>query len=223
MNYYALSLSIPVAVSILMFLLMRHERRSMLMSGLAILPAVLLFGPAASSYWTPERLFGLSIGIEDFVFMFCEASQSWGFVALVIGPLPRITPFSPAAIKRFTPIALLGIALFFGAHRLGLSYGLSAILCQSAAALTVVAIRPGLGGASALAALSHLLSYLAGMGLARLLFGPDFTTMWLHETMLGPTVFGLPIEEYLWAASFGAAWVPLLLYASGTSPRKPGA
>jgi hypothetical protein len=221
MYHYAQSLLIPVAVSIVMFLLMPHERLSMFKSGVAILPAVIVFGPAADSYWKPERLFQAIVGLEDFTFMFCEASQCWGFVALRYGPLPRITPFASPAVLRIAPIALLGTAVFFGTHVLGLSYGLSAVACQTAAALAVIALRPGLAGTSGFAALSFLIFYLAGMALARLLFGPDFAAMWQFDTMLGPTVFGLPIEEYLWAASFGAVWVPLLLYSSEKVQQTP--
>ncbi len=72
-------------------------------------------------------------------------------------------------------------------------------------------VRPGLATISLRGMASFLALYVIVLKVSFVL-APAFLEQWNREAMLG-YVGGMPLNEILWAAAFGAAWPAMMAYA----------
>jgi hypothetical protein len=203
----------------LLALALPDERRAMAASGLLLTPFA-LFGPfVQGSYWRPERLGGLELGIEDVLFCFAFGALAWGFAALGRPRLPRLLPLTTRFARRAGAVGMLGLLGFLALWIAGLSAIWSLLVVQAGLAVAMVMREPSLLLPSIKSAVILTLYYLAMLAGMVLFFGEAVAALWTMESWFGFGLFGVPIEEILWATSFAAAWAPMLIWAAGPDRR----
>lgn len=165
-------------------------------------------------YWTPDTLFNLSrltggYAIEDAFFAFFIGGIAAALYEEVLGKRigHRHAKHKPHLAIKVGVVAAIVIALM----KVNLIYALIGFGC--AGAFTVWVQRRDLMVQSLLGGTLFLVMYTASYLCVLALF-PDFVVEhYSFQNISGVLVLGLPLEEYLFAFSFGCMWTPLYEYA----------
>ncbi len=195
----------------------RRLRRQMLRTSLWTAPLGLterLFVPA---YWDPPSLFDLTkktgFDIESILFAFAIGGVASVLYELVFQA--RLVPMSTTERQRrrhrFHRLALLSPALFFVLFLVTTDW--NPIYCFVDAcvlgSLAAMVCRPDLAVEMVVGGLLFTgLYFLFFIGL--LILFPEFIrTVWNLPALSGIILLGIPLEEYLFAFSFGMLWSSL--------------
>lgn len=169
-------------------------------------------------YWTPPSLFDLDIrfrvGIEDFLW-----AASVGGIASVIGEIvlkERVLAIRKARRKRhYAPFVVI-VALFVALelwHPNKTIY--NTMIAFAVGAVVMAFLRVDLVPSMLVGAGNFTLLYFI-LFLCLLAFYPRFIQFYYNvPNLLGFYVFGVPIEELLFAASGGAIWSVAYEYLQG--------
>ncbi|HVZ36387.1 MAG TPA: lycopene cyclase domain-containing protein [Polyangiaceae bacterium] len=176
-------------------------------------------------YWAPASLFQLServgLSIESFAFSFALGGLA-PLPGLLFVPRIRSSLFEPRA--RRTVFALY-VTLIASMGALGTLSSLNSIyavcLSQFLVGVGSAALRPRLLPAVLAGGLGSAAWYYAGFLALDALF-PDFIagTYYPHR-FLASALFGVPLEEVLFAASAGMSWCGMLLWSCFDGPAEP--
>ena len=204
------------------------QARATILSGLIGLPAALFLPWLERVYWSPVRVGGRAVGVEDLLISFAVSALAWYVVALRfrsrLGPPVPV----PVAFRRSLAPGATAIGAFLAGWAIGLD-PMSALL--AAYALVVAAFllrRPSDTGIALWGAGAFALAWFA---LVRVTFAafPGFETQWSTEGVWGVAVAGVPFGEIAWAIAFGAFW-PLFVQrvlgiacGTGATAALPGA
>lgn len=216
---YFLSECVGCAVTLTVLASAGRMRRSALGVGLVMVIAAPLSVLHDGTYWTPKRLLGGPFGVEDPMF-------AWRFTVLAM--VAAFWPWRhgqnrcpadplPGEVAVLTLVgALATVLLTYAADR----SVMTAFLAAQATVAGILLIRhpdlwrPALRAATIPSAIHAL--HLA----VAVTFVPGFASMWQGSQPYWATFAGIPIEEVLWAATFGAC-VPLMwAVATGWRPEK---
>lgn len=173
--------------------------------------------PIVPNYWEPNHLFNLGsitgiLGIEDILFMFAVGIVVTGVYEYIYGKKIILK-------KSYRPhsIALTGFFISFFIFAAFLKFNLiyPYILSNFFGAILLCSERRDLIKHSLIGGISFILGYALFFILFLIIF-PDFISTAYHlENLSGILFIGIPIEEYLYAFSFGLMWAPLYEYAHG--------
>lgn len=175
----------------------------------------LLFVP---QYWTPPSLFNLDqkirVGIEDFLW-----AAAVGGIASVVGELllkeKLATMRSRPRERHYAPFAVI-VALFVGLelwHPDKTMY--NTIIAFAVGAVVIAFLRSDLIPLMLISAVSFTALYFF-LFLCLLFLYPDFVRRFYNiPNLMGIYVFGVPIEELLFAATGGAIWSVAYEYVQG--------
>ncbi len=237
MYQYLAGTGLAGLVWLMIFLLRKDLRRAMVWGGtvyfvllsigfvvyrLFMHDAVRAINPG---YWAPPTLFNLQhimhgYGIEDALFMFF-----YGGIAVVIyefffrKKLPQLSQadLKKPDVKGFLLVAGIGtagaVAVYFAAY-LNDIY----LLISSAffAALVIIWKRRDLAAQSLLGGLLFVVLYGVVLGQIFLHLFPHFLANYYHlRATSGVLLLGIPLEEYLYAFSFGMFWAPVYSFVYG--------
>lgn len=194
------------------FIVRSDLRREMLWTSFTFLPLALSAPLFAGSYWDPKyfvKLFGLNIGIADFLYTFAIGgigSVSYQFF------LDKHYSDNPDTINWYRALSLALVAFCGVAVFIFLEYQ------------TMLHINPILTSAFGMLVCTVFLIWLypAQMNpiiLNGILFGlvvviaeivttiffPDFFSFWIEDKLLGLRILGAPVEEFVWHFAWGAA------------------
>jgi hypothetical protein len=205
------------------WLLCPSLRRSSLVSAVALAPFAVLGVVFVPAYWRPDHwvTFVRGVGVEDVLFCFACGGVCWIVAAAGSGARWEC-PLEPGRfLARFgcwTAIALVGVfaAWWVGCGILaaviaGFSVGGLAALCRAPHAIRLVV--PGAVGFTAV---------YACVGWLVLAVCPQSAGFWVGDAISGHRVLGLPVEELVWACSFGATWPVVFAYCLGDGPIRAG-
>jgi len=201
---------IPWLVAYLAF---PRQRKAMLWASLFTMPFGLtepLFVPA---YWNPPSLFDLAqrtgFDIESVIFSFSIGGIGAVLYNLLTGRAPAALPIVERAAERHKFHAW-ALAVPFVAFPLLYPFHWNpiypAIIAMTLAALASIFCRPDLAPKMALGSILFLAYYTL------FLLGLEWTApgyierVWNLPALSGLGIAGLPIEELLFAAAFGAYW-----------------
>jgi len=208
---------IILAIWLVIFWIKPGFRKPMLKMSLITMPFGLtepLFVPA---YWSPPSLFNLAektgFDIESLIFSFAIGGigavlyrlvQKRGLIEIPVSErkqarhrLHRYILFVPAVV--FALLALLT----------SLNHIYCGIIAMFAGAVSTLYCRPDLKAKIWLGGLLFTLLYFIYFG-SILLFYPDYVTLyWNLDALTHILVLGVPLEELLFAFSFGMLWSSL--------------
>jgi hypothetical protein len=232
---YLIGVGILFIFWLFFFILRKDLRKPMIWSGLFYLIIIVIYHllwivlshfidlgtSIVPTYWEPKTLFdmGLStrgMAIEDLLFMFFVggiATSIYEFLCKkeikvrktrtmhILAPLVgSIVAFSSMII--FKPNAIYPLIIF-----------------GFAGAIVLWAQRKDLFWHSIFGGFGFLIIYFLGFSLFNIIF-PDFISTAYHlENLSGILIFNIPIEEYLYAISFGLMWAPIYEYEHGDRVR----
>ena len=197
-------------------------RRIVVMGALVTLPAAFQELIDVPTYWNPARVFVLAgIGPEDLLCAFvgggfCCLLAMWPFrTSLVLEWRRRELP------RRFLLVAAMGCAARLLLQVLGA--GASTELSASVAflALAMLCLRPRQWR---LAATGMILFTPVYFLLVKLAFtaAPNYLAQWNQANLLGPMVWGVPLDEIVWSACSGAAVPMSVAYILGVRLAREG-
>jgi hypothetical protein len=166
-------------------------------------------------YWAPPTLFDLGqktqgYGIEDALYLFFSGGIAAALYETVFRRKISIRKNMKLKKRHALWVGLLGTAIFHYAFHLNNIYIL--IMFNFCGALAIMWQRRDLITQSILSGLLFLVVYTIEYLIFNMLF-PDFVTNYynLYHTS-GVMLLGIPLEEYLYAATFGRIWAPIYEY-----------
>lgn len=194
--------------------------------GLAVLPILNNFIPPEMAfnpgYWKPDSLWDLNhitggAGIEDGIFMFfvggIAAAAYEVFFRKTVGK-PKRGGYRLHALK-FGIIAMVIFVLFF---KLNLIWPL--IIFGFVTAFVEIKERHDLLPQALWGGIVFFIIYLSAFKLFTFIY-PDFiANKYSLDNLSGLILFGLPIEELLYALSFGTMWAPIYEYVTGAKEKR---
>jgi hypothetical protein len=188
----------------LLYLFLGELRTVALWGGLLMLPLLPTFLFFEGNYWSPIRIGGLVLGIEDPLCLF-----ALGSVATACGFIPFRSRISintrPHQVILRVSTAVLGAVLFCLFLMAGYSAHTACLLAFSGLLLLVLILRHSLWHLSLIGALSFSTLGCVMLWLAFWIW-PQFEGQWSQDNWWGIRIAGLPLGEVIWAACFGASY-----------------
>jgi hypothetical protein len=197
-----------------------RRRAGALLSASALAPFGFLGYVFVPVYWQPDHLvqFVQGVGVEDFLLCFSEGGLAWMFAGYGVRRAAKSEvggeasdrsltewPVRGRSFGRFLLICGAGGALSFVGSLLGL-----AIMTAIVIGFTLVGVIAGVSRRDllpgALLAGPAFASLHVGVGVVVLAIWPAAADFWSVPVRVGVRTFGLPVEEFAWALTFGACW-----------------
>ncbi len=197
----------------LAYLVFPDQRRMMFISGAVLSAFSPLIGIFQEEYWSPQRLGGLVVGIEDYLLDFSIGSLLW---------LAMVWPFRERISFRLVPARFA--LRFFAFLSLGVGFVLvlrwtagigimhACVYGQILLSLLIVRLQKELW-VLPVAAAALFTPYMLALHYSAAWMIPEYFSMWDGPTLLGPRLFGLPVEEILWALTF-SSYTLLVAYSA---------
>lgn len=199
------------AFFVLVLLCIRSQRRMMLLSGLLSAPFAccsVLFIP---EYWNPVRVvdFFFRTGPEDIIFSFTSGGMAWLLAAWAVRKKLTIHLRTGILLRRYAAYSASFMAVGLVLQQAGAGIMTATILSILICSLLLLYLRPGLWFLPLAGLVGFTTLYLVYVAI---ILGacPEFLLQWNMENLSGVSLLGIPVEEILWASSFGFCW-PLFI------------
>jgi hypothetical protein len=173
--------------------------------------------PIVPNYWNPNHLFDLGIitgilGIEDLIFMFSIGIVVTGVYEYLYGKkIVLKRSYKPS----FVALISFFLSFFFFAYFIKYNLIYPYILSTLFGAILLCLERRDLIRHALIGGISFVIGYSIFFLLFLIVF-PDFISLAYNiKNLSGFIILGIPIEEFLYAFSFGTLWAPLYEYAHG--------
>jgi len=205
-EYFYLMMSLALlAISLVGLFLCRTHRKIILISGLLSMPCSLSTFLFVPEYWDPVRLFDLQLGIEDIFFSF-----STGIIAVMISlrfnqNLTANAEWAKMA-GRILRVMGAGIFLIFLMQQTEIMVMLQALIGIAIIGVILVWNRWRLLSTALKTGAVFSCFYTGVLAITFIAF-PAFHDQWTHSNLSGISLVGIPLEETLWAFSFGSCWI----------------
>jgi hypothetical protein len=200
------------------FVLRPEHRRLALISASVSAPYSLLAVVFVPTYWDPVQLFRFGMGPEDLVFSFANGGLVWILAAAYYSASPRVRIGGFVVRCAGATTAFLLVWLAFG-RVTGLPIMWAALLAGVVLWVFLVTRDVAALATSLNAAAIFAIGYTLWAA-AIIHANPEFAGSWTAEALIGLEFLGVPIEETLWAVTFGAVWPLLVAYSLDLEPRR---
>lgn len=219
---YLLSALLGVPGVLVAIAMAGRHRGSVLLAGLIETlhaPPLIWFD---GSYWTPQRLGGLPVGVEDVIVSFSLGAGVWFAAILPFRRRLDLTGTWERSLVRLVAIGVGGALLALPIWLAGAGVMTVLLVVMLVVALVLGAARPGLLPLSLAALVLYPAYYVAILFLAAAL-DPSFFAIWDGPELWGPRLFGLPIEEIAFVAMFSITYPLIVGFALDARLDKPAA
>ena len=202
--YFGWSISLFLISLLLLFLFPRH-RRFMILSGIFSLPFALFSIAFVPEYWNPVKIGGLIVGIEDILFSYATGCIVWVIASLISKQNFNFNTKLSTVLKRYLIVANSSIFLGILLWESGVNIMTATIILITIVGVVLLYYYRKLwffllSGAFGFTLFHMFIIYLI------LSFWPQFIFQWSSGSLSEIVVFGIPIEEIIWASAFGAVW-----------------
>jgi hypothetical protein len=160
------------------------------------------------NYWTPSRLGGVRIGIEDFLISYAVGVIPWYLVAILWKKRLRVRLQWTRAIRNFLMAAASCYVTYLIAVWTGMNPMTALIAVCVLMAFALLYLRPGNWPLALTGMITFPAVWFVVVAVTFRLF-PDFLTAWNLASQWGRPLYGVPIGEIVWSVVFGAV-LPLL-------------
>jgi hypothetical protein len=210
-----------ILVGLLLLVILGSEHRLrllLLLSGLLAAPAGMLDMLFVPDYWQPVHLVSRDLSIEGVLFSFATGGLAVWCATRGRAASHSVTARPIIALRRYLLTGALALAVLSGALWAGASVmgaGLLAIIVTAAVCLVM---RPDAWRLAAQGAIGFGALYLVViLGLTTLL--PSMTAYWTGDVW-GIWIAGVPLEEFAWAALYGALWPLVIVLVLGLQTKR---
>jgi hypothetical protein len=186
-----------------------EQQTLVIFSGLTNIPCFAFTVMFEGVYWTPVRLGGWVLGVEDILCAYALAALTWFATVYRFRAISREPSAFHEIIKRYCIVSGISGVAFFPFYFAGINVMTAFILMCFIVGLSLFVLYPRLRKLA-----------LAGIWKAPLVYGtmvkiyflvwPDLALQWNTTTLWGKMFFGIPLGEIAWAISFGFYW-PLFI------------
>jgi len=215
--YLLVSLSI-FSLCVLFMAMFREYRKPMIISGFLSAPCSLYAVAFVPEYWLPKQVFRLGVGPEDILFSFATGALVWLMGTYSTnGPRLQIDIQARRLARRYVAIAAIFLALMLAGWFAGLRPMDSYFVSAAAVFALLLFVRPRLWPVAARGAVLFA-GYYAVFIWMMIAFIPEFLEQWNHLQLYGVGIWGVPLEEILWAMMFGAVWPLVVAYLFEARP-----
>jgi hypothetical protein len=159
------------------------------------------------TYWSPVRIGGWRLGVEDFIIGFVLGAAAWGAAIWPMRHRIELNGGIIAAIRRLA-LTLAYLIPFVGLHALGLSWMSSFLMAMAVVFVVQLLLRPSLWPLAICGVLVFVPLYFLYLQLL-LVIWPAFYLQWNPATPWGLSFLGAPLGEITWSVLFALA-LPLL-------------
>lgn len=188
-------------------------RKTMLYASLATMPFGLTEPLFVPEYWLPPSLFDLAArtGFDIESLIFCFAIGGLGVVfynALTRQTWKPVTPeYRHSSLHRHHKLAIVTPFIVFPLlYFMPWNPIYPAIIAMIIGAIANVACRPDLIGKTWAGGLIFLIFYTIYIGGLDYFIPGYVEAVWIADNLTDITILGIPIEEHLFAFSFGMYW-----------------
>ena len=205
---YLLLCFLEVLLFIACILFSAEHRRPMLLSALLFTPSALSAIILVPCYWKPKLFWDLIVGVEDVIFCYVNGGIVWfGSVYFIKDRLLLPGKFRPL-MKHYIKYTLYGTMIYATLFLMGLGFLWSTLGGLYILGFILLCMRKRLWPLALWGTGTFLVLYSL---ILRLIFStwPHFIHQWNLPSLSG-FIFGLPVEELVWAMGFGFTW-PLLM------------
>lgn len=177
--------------------------------------------PIVPSYWFPPTLFDIGrltgfSGIGDILFLIFIAGIATALYEFIYKKEIIIRKNRKKHLRTFI-IAFIAFFVFVYFSPYNLVYGF--VFSNFVGAIVLCIERRDLLMHSLMGGVSFLIVYTIAFFVFIILF-PDFILNFYNlNNLSGVFIFGIPLEEYLYAFSFGLMWAPMYEYEHGLKVR----
>lgn len=182
-----------------------NQRQAMVVSGLTLIPLAPLAVFHEAVYWSPTRLLGGPIGIEDVIFLFQAGTMTWLLSVWAFRHRIRVTLSVSQIARRAVALAALGVALLLFLLSFGLDIMTSSLVGIMIVAVGVLIWRPSLWPLAPAGALAYSTFYLLFLNFSFWIW-PDLISYWNPASAWSRLVLGIPVGELAFAVVLGAAY-----------------
>jgi hypothetical protein len=205
-SYILCSVAYIVPVLVLgRFTLPREQFRLIHYAGLANAPAGLFLYFLEGNYWTPGRIGGLRLGIEDFLISYAVGAMAWYLVALVWRRRLRLQLHWPAVLRRYLMAAIGCDLTYLVLVWDGVDPMTGLFLTCGPVAVALWWLRRENWPLALTGMIPFPLVWLLVVALTVSLF-PEYLFKWNLAGQWGRPVLGVPAGEIVWAFVFGVFW-----------------
>jgi hypothetical protein len=152
-------------------------------------------------YWAPRRIFGGAWGVEDAMFCFHAGAISWLCALGLWGSKVQIRPVATVTLRRLLLASLCAAIVLACLLGGGFTVLVAFLSTQTISTAVLVILRPSYWRLMVSGVPLFTAYYFLLLGLWRHLM-PGFMDMWTGTELTGAQFSGVPVEEYLWVASF---------------------
>ena len=199
-----------------------QHRRHAVLSGVLAIPGAayaLVFVP---TYWNPQLVLSLPIGIEDVLFVFANGGLVW-LIVTVWTPRMRLNIGAATVAKRWLAVTAVFTLLIVFIARAGIAVMHAGLLSAAVVLGLVLWLRPAYWPLALRGAVAFTVVYAAVL-YGSLRVWPNTLLQWNTGVLSGIMVLGAPVEEMAWAVAFGALYpVVTAFFFDATVPGKPTA
>ncbi|MBT8115105.1 MAG: hypothetical protein KJP04_06980 [Arenicella sp.] len=217
--YFTASLTL-LSTYVLLYWWRRSYRSSSLISALMSMTTAVYALAFVPEYWNPPQLLKIHPGIEDIIFSFANGGIVW-----ILACHPRqekmVENQFGTKLFRYLIVSVSFLIILAVLWFAGVPVMISVLASSMVVALYLIkfsyknmwfAVRGGI---------LFTLMYILGL-FTVLTIEPDVINAWNHEKLLGIRLIGIPLEEYLWAFSYGFIWPMFVRFVLFENPIRSG-
>lgn len=217
MYEYLIGDFIFLAIWLILYFIRNDLRKGMLFSSLLSAPLGLTEIFFIPWYWNPKTLFNLVPGIESILFAFSVGGIAAVLYEIVLNKHLRKAREKKIETKKLYYALICVCVSFFllnAIFKKDVMY--SAIISMFLGSIVIIWTRGDLKKEIIIGGILFLIAYFALFFILNTFILPDFVAKnWNFEHLIGITILGIPIEELLWAWSFGSLWAPIYEFFKG--------
>ena len=230
---YLMGIGVIFFVWLTIFIFNKNLRKPMLWSGLVYFGFITLIhilflvsrnfinigSPITPGYWSPNTLFNLGkitygYSIEDILFMFFVGGIATSIYEFILKKNIDIKKNRRHHIKALVA-SIVSFFVFGLLFKMNLIYSL--IVSSFVGAISIWIERRDLVKHSLYGGISFVIIYMVGFLIFKLLFPNFISGVYNLDNLIGINFLDIPLEEYLYAFSFGLMWAPIYEYEHGSS------
>lgn len=226
MYRYLISSLILLLVWYILFLYRKDLRKDMLFASLIALPFGLTEFFFVPNYWHPKTLFASTLDIESFIFLFAIGGIASVMYEVILNKhLKKERESRSKRLSHFLVFVTLTLTAFIllnmiipGAFRDKLIYTWT--LAGFIGGIAIIIVRKDLLHEVILGSVLFMLLYFFSLLIFNSLIFPGWISdEWNLANLSGIFIFNIPIEELLFALSFGVLWAPIYEFIQGFRSR----
>lgn len=162
-------------------------------------------------YWDPKRIIPFEIGPEDMIFSFSTGGIIWLMIMSLFFRNIRVDINWRITFKRYISILIVGSAIYLLWLSTGINIMIATVLTVSIIGLWIIHRNKDYWPICAIGMAGFVVFYASFLKAFFILF-PEFSGHWNGNNLFGIYILGLPLEEVIWGAAFGAVWPLIIAY-----------